>query len=181
MLANVTLKATRLAGATLDGVSSGRISGRPASLPTHWKLVNGYLVGPRANLKNANLRSSDLTNANLTATHLTGAFFTASTLTGVTSGRITGTPSSLPTHWQLVNGYLVGPRANLAGAALANTDLTGADLTGANSTARNLTGATLTTSLRAHHRARRPVAGGLAARAPRLPRRSRRRTYGAPS
>ena len=106
--------------------------------------MKGYLVGPRANLKNANLRSANLTNANFTATRLTGAFLTAATLTGVTSGRISGTPATLPTHWRLANGYLVGPRANLAGASLVNTDLTGADLTGANLKSAHLTGATLT-------------------------------------
>ena len=104
-----------LKGATLTGISSGSVVGTPAALPASWRLVKGYLVGPRANLKNANLRSANLTNANFTATRLTGAFLTAAILTGVTSGRISGTPATLPTHWRLANGYLVGPTRELGG------------------------------------------------------------------
>ncbi|CAB4851134.1 unannotated protein [freshwater metagenome] len=65
-------------------------------------------------------------------------------LTDLTSGGISGTPSSLPTGWTLANGYLIGSSANLAGANLTGVDLTGADLTGVNLTGANLTGANLT-------------------------------------
>jgi hypothetical protein len=66
----------------------------------------------------------------------------------VSSGSITGTPSALPTNWLLINGYLVGPGANLANANLANTNLAGVDLAavildGAKLESTNLTGANL--------------------------------------
>ena len=113
-------------------------AGSGVILPDNWLLINGYLVGPGANLSGANL-----SGANLSEVDLTGA-----NLTGVSSGSITGTPSALPTNWLLINGYLVGPGANLANANLANTNLAGVDLAavildGANLESTNLTGANL--------------------------------------
>jgi uncharacterized protein YjbI with pentapeptide repeats len=137
------LMGTTLAGATLTGVSSGGIVTTPASLPGTWTIIHDYLMGPTANLTGA-----DLTGANLTGADLTGA-----TLTGVISGRIAGTPTSLPTKWQLLRGYLIGPGGNLSNALLdgadlvnidlAHTILTGAHLSGANFTQTDLTGADL--------------------------------------
>jgi len=46
--------------------------------------------------------------------------------------------------WKLIGGYLVGPDADLTGAALAGKSLVGADLTNAIITNANLTGAKLT-------------------------------------
>jgi hypothetical protein len=42
-----------LSGALLDHVTSGSITGTPAAPPTEWELVNGYLIGPNANLTKA--------------------------------------------------------------------------------------------------------------------------------
>jgi uncharacterized protein YjbI with pentapeptide repeats len=114
-----------------------------------------------ANVSEAYLGSTDLSTANLTNANLTSAKFkdailAGTTLTGanlnlVSSGGITGTPSALPTAWALVNGYLVGPGAdltdaNLASANLAGLDLTYANLGNANLTSANLSGANLTTT-----------------------------------
>jgi alpha-tubulin suppressor-like RCC1 family protein len=52
-LTGATLTGATLTGATLTGVTSGGITGTPAALPTGWKLMNGYLVGPTANPSNA--------------------------------------------------------------------------------------------------------------------------------
>ncbi|MDA7992995.1 MAG: pentapeptide repeat-containing protein, partial [Pirellulales bacterium] len=62
-------------------------------------------------------------------------------------------PSHLPTNWSLINGYLIGPWANLTGADLTNAILTNANLdyaqlhvailAGANLTNTNLTNAML--------------------------------------
>jgi uncharacterized protein YjbI with pentapeptide repeats len=70
-------------------------------------------------------------------------------LTSVQSGGISGTPSVLPASTKLVNGYLVGPTANLLNAQLAGTNLAGAivydaNLAGANLAGANLAGANLT-------------------------------------
>ena len=100
-------------------------------------VVNGYLVGPGANLSGADLSGEtlgvDLSKANLAQSDLTNANLGASDLSGVTSGGITGTPSSLPSGYIVANGYLVGPDVNLTGADLDGADLSAADLTGVES------------------------------------------------
>lgn len=161
-----------LSGADLASVLSGGISGDPEHLPDGWLLVNGYLVGPDANLVGANLTGADLTGANLRGAsllfaYLVGADLTdadltdadlsyaelsGATLTGVISGN-TQSPSSLPDGWSMLNGYLVGPGANLSGADLhgadlnsrnlSGTDLSGANLYDANLRWTNLRGANL--------------------------------------
>ena len=95
------LSNTLLTGANLTGVVSGSIVGTPLS-PAGWKLFNGYLVGPDANLSEAILTGIDLTGADLTGADLTGA-----DLTGVISYSVVGTPF-LPEGWALLDGYLVG-------------------------------------------------------------------------
>ncbi|MGJ8676419.1 MAG: pentapeptide repeat-containing protein [Akkermansiaceae bacterium] len=74
----------------------------------------------------ANLSEADLSGADLNGADLNGA-----DLSGVESGNITGTPIGLPTSWQIVNGYLIGPEADLTGAFLSGANLSGADLFGA--------------------------------------------------
>ena len=163
-LSGVALTGATLTGATLNNVSSGGITGTPASLPAPWKLVNGYLIGPAANLTGANLTGANLTSATLTGATITGANLQGSTLTKVSSGSIIGTPVALPPAWRLIKGYLIGPGATLKGAALASAPLSGttlttanlkganlkkanlssADMTGANLTLADMTGATLT-------------------------------------
>jgi uncharacterized protein YjbI with pentapeptide repeats len=48
-----------------------------------------------------------------------------------------------PPSWGLVDGYLIGPVANLTGADLAGADLSGFTLLDANLTNANLSGANL--------------------------------------
>ena len=145
ILTGAILTGADLDGADLTGVTSGSITELPPTLPTNWLPINGYLIGPGANLtgadlNNADMYSVDLTGANLTGADLnganllvakltgadlTGADLDGANLTGVTSGSVTGMPSTLPTNWQLINGYLIGPGANLDGANLDGADLTG--------------------------------------------------------
>ena len=127
-----------LAGAKLAGVSSGGIIGT-GTLPAPWRLVNGYLVGPGANLTGADLSDADLRGA---------------TLTGVTSGGVDCTGCTLPTGWHWTGlekngggGYLVGPGANLPGADLSGADLSGVDFTSADLHGANLSDAVLTHAL----------------------------------
>jgi uncharacterized protein YjbI with pentapeptide repeats len=176
------LTGATLTNAVLTGVQSGGVTGTPAALPTNWQAVDGYLVGPgatltnavlnganltgatltnavlnganltTANLTTANLTGANLTNANLNGAGLTGATLTNAVLTGVQSGGVTGTPAALPTNWQAVDGYLVGPGANLTnavltGANLNNADLAGANLTGANLENANIGGANFTSAI----------------------------------
>ena len=145
-LNGANLNGADLTGASLYNVQSGSITGSPSSLPTSWKLIYGYLMGPGtasiggANLNGAILTGADLTGADLYYADLTDAVLTDAALTevnlagadlnGVRSGGITftGTTPSLPIlgSWKLISGYLIG-----FGADLTNADLTGADLSDA--------------------------------------------------
>ncbi len=67
-------------------------------------------------LSSADLTGADLTGTHFTHTDLSSATLTGATLTGAVSQGIKGTPAALPTGWQLADGYLIGPGANLTGA-----------------------------------------------------------------
>jgi hypothetical protein len=112
------------------------------------------LVG--ADLANVTLTSANINYINLTDTDLSGAVFDTedpSLSDYIISGGITGTPSVFPPGFNLVDGYLVGPVANLNGAQLSAAELPGqdlldanlsdADLATANLSNANLTGANL--------------------------------------
>jgi len=129
-LVGANLTSSDLSSANLTGVISGSISGNP-TLPTNWKLINGYLTGPYANLIGANLTSTNLTSANLTGANLTGANLTGANLT---SASLTGV--------YLYSANLSG--ANLTGANLTGAKLFSANLSGANLTSANLSGANFT-------------------------------------
>lgn len=94
-----------------------------------------------ADLTNATLAGANLTSSNFFGGTLEGTNLSGTSTSGIRSGTITGTPASLPTNFQLTDGYLVGPAANLSAANLYGSDLSGANLTGA-----NLLGATLSTA-----------------------------------
>ena len=128
-----------------------------------------------ANLQNANLENADLSGADLYAADFNGADlngailtgaklnntdFSASNLDGVTSGQLIFDdrggilePIKLPREWTIINGYLIGPKANLSDAQLSGrnltelnlsgADLSGADLSGSNLNEVNLQGANL--------------------------------------
>jgi uncharacterized protein YjbI with pentapeptide repeats len=146
-----------LAGADLDGVVSGGIVGDPSLLPPGWIVADGYLVGPGADLAGADLAGADLTGAYLDGTVLTGADvdgtvfpldepdpgFPNVDFTGMVSGGLVGTPTQLPRDNLLIDGYLVGPGAELAGADLAGADLGKPDLAGADVAGADLRGADL--------------------------------------
>jgi uncharacterized protein YjbI with pentapeptide repeats len=131
---------------TLQGVGSGGISGSPASLPSQWSLVNGYLVGPTAalggaqlagaglqqsdlagsTLSNADLSSSNLSNGSLAQADLSNTQFSGSNLTGQNLSGSTLSES------QLGNSNLVGatgtnvvgaPQSLPTGFAIANSQL----------------------------------------------------------
>ena len=66
----------------MSGAYSGGISGTPTSLPPNWILVAGYLIGPGANLTQADLAGADLTGANLYGANLYGAQLVGTDLIG---------------------------------------------------------------------------------------------------
>ena len=79
-----------------------------------------------ANLAGANLAGADLTSAYLDGANLAGAILTGANLSDIwlTGANLAGVrsganyadpnPPHLPPNWKLVNGYLVGPGANLS-------------------------------------------------------------------
>ena len=72
-LSGADLSGADLSNAELSGTISGNITGTPIALPTDWKLTQGYLVGPYANLSGADLSGADLSGANLFGANLSGA------------------------------------------------------------------------------------------------------------
>ncbi|MCU1352238.1 MAG: hypothetical protein JWM05_1447 [Acidimicrobiales bacterium] len=168
-LHNAVLTGANLGDTNLYEARSGGIIGLPTFLPAPWRIVNGNLIGPNANLTGADLAGANLTSVNLTAANLTGANLTAANLTSANvnsatftnanltgtnltganpayarSGGIVGTPAALPASWRIVHGYLIGLGANLTGADLTGVNLTGANLSRAGLNTTNLSGATLT-------------------------------------
>ncbi len=114
-LTGTKLNDTDLSASNLDGVISGQMifdnrGGifEPITLPSDWNIINGYLIGPKANLSDAQLSDIDLTGFNLSGTDLNGADLSGTNLSKVN---------------------LQG--ANLQGANLSETTLAGADFTGA--------------------------------------------------
>ena len=111
-LAGANVSGAKLSSATITNLSSGALTGTPASLPTGWKLIKGYIAGPTANL----------TNATLTGATLTGMNLSSANLDGVKSGGVVGT-ATLPGNWRTFMGYLIGPKANLSGAQLKSQQM----------------------------------------------------------
>ncbi len=140
-LSGANLTGANVIGAILDGAN---LSG--ANL-TGANLYDTQLES--ANLAGANLIYTNLTNAQLTGATLTNARLSAfneepgANLTGVSSGSILGTPATLPSGWLLIDGYLIGPGANLSNANLSGVDMSGVDLSGANLNGANLSNANL--------------------------------------
>jgi len=90
------------------------------------QLGNGGTSG-----SNANTALVAVLDVNLYGADLTGADLSGANLYGIRSGNITGTPT-LPSGYQMVNGYFIGPGANLTFANLRFANLRGADLRFAN-------------------------------------------------
>jgi uncharacterized protein YjbI with pentapeptide repeats len=203
-----TLDGANLAGASLylNNKGYGGMSGVGTTFPVGFEVVDGYLVGPSADisgvdfaggdftgatlnsdvldndnfsgadLSGLDLDRSDLTGSNLTNANLTDANLTYVTFTGVTldGANLTGASldingntysgmsavgTTFPAGFAVVDGYLVGPGANISGVDFAggdftgatlssdvldNDDFSGADLSGVDLDRSDLTGSNLT-------------------------------------
>jgi len=129
------LTGANLVGATLDLANLSKAT-----------LTSASLAG--ASLTSANLSDAIFTTANLTGANLNGALLaradlSTATLDAVRSGGLVGTPKFLPPNWSVLSGYLIGPTADLTGAALTGAHLKLADLATANLTDAVLTNANL--------------------------------------
>jgi uncharacterized protein YjbI with pentapeptide repeats len=112
-LTGANLEGADLTGANLSYITSGSITGKPKALPAGYKLINGYIVGPKVDITGISLQGVDLTGSDVD-------------LTGIISGKITGTPK-LPSGWAVYKGYLIGPSANMYDADLSGANLDGFD------------------------------------------------------
>ena len=109
--------------------------------------VNGYKIGPGANLSGANLSGADLSGADLSGANLAGANLAGANLTWLGALYETANLSGA----NLTGANLTGANlrhanlsdANLSDANLSDADLRHADLVGANLRHANLTGANL--------------------------------------
>lgn len=129
------LHSVDLTGATLNraiiwGVKSGETSGN-VSLPEGWRLIQGYLFGPGADLEFADLSGFNLSGATLNEANLSRTTLTTANLQGA----------------NLSGADLSGANlnnANLSGANLNNANLRGANLSGSNLNGSNFEGSDLT-------------------------------------
>jgi uncharacterized protein YjbI with pentapeptide repeats len=160
-LSNSDMAGTNLAGANLTNVTATGSNFQNAELYAG-KLSGINLSESRlggADFSYASMSGAGLNNSGVIGAKMYGTYLAGATLNGVISGGVQGTPAALPGNWHLVNGYLVGPYANLENAKLAGTNLTGyamydvyflqvnlsdANLTNANITYSTLDGANLT-------------------------------------
>ncbi|MDB4532536.1 pentapeptide repeat-containing protein, partial [bacterium] len=109
------------------GVAARGITGTPVALPDGFQLidgylyrdVNGYLVGPNADLSGADLSNADLSNAYLYGVDLSNANLSGADLSGADISNVDLSDANLS-------------NANLSGADLYGVDLSNADLSGAN-------------------------------------------------
>ena len=145
-LMNAILSGFNLAGDDLAGANlySAILKGtdlRDADL-SGANLLDANLTGAR--LPAVDVAGSDFSYVTLTSADLSQTDFSSVDLTAVLSGDITSPPAALPANWQVLDGYLVGPGADLKQASLPGVNLAGADLDGTSFAIANLTSANLT-------------------------------------
>lgn len=123
----------------------------PSSLPVQWDCIKQNLLGPTAQLIDADLSNIDFGNANLTESTLIGANLSNSnlentTLTSIFGSRVESCPMTTPSDWDCVKNNLIGPSVNLRNVDLADTDLSGLDLSDVDILLSDLSGANFTNS-----------------------------------
>jgi hypothetical protein len=107
-LSSVELVGTDLSGIDLSGANLSSVYGRglkfdvSTRLPMGWAIINGTLVGPEADLRNAYL-----SKVNLDGVDLSGALLSNSVLKGITGSPI------LPKELSVIRGVLVGGGTNI--------------------------------------------------------------------
>ena len=166
----VNLTGVDMSSADLDNGRSIRfasITGCP-TLPIGMACLSGTILGPYANLREADLSGLDLSGIDLTgsflvyanlsgatlgATSLSRSSFYGADLTGVDmsavnlnysrNGNLVACPVAAPPAWRCVANALLGPTVDLIQTDLSAQDLSGLDLFDANIWGCNLTGANL--------------------------------------
>ena len=157
-LAGADLQRANLALTDLTEVKSGGMVGTGITLPDHWWSKNGYLVGPGADLVNANLSGQDLAGVDMSCeditsadgcggffgieTYLTGADFDHTSFGGANLfGVYFSEGSFVDANF---TGANVGEAYPTAGAQFIGANFTGDDLSTFDFASTNLTDAILT-------------------------------------
>jgi uncharacterized protein YjbI with pentapeptide repeats len=136
---NTSLAYANLSQANLSGLDLSGVNLTGATI-NNSNMSGANLTGvnlTNANLTDANFSSANLTNAVLSGTNISNTDFSKATFTGLAGRNLQNTPMRIPDNWKILNGYLVGPKANLANANFysqnfGSMDLSDADLTNAN-------------------------------------------------
>lgn len=126
-----SLTGANLSGVNLSGLDLSRANFSGADL-SNSNLSNSNLSGANltgTNLAGSNLNSADLSGAILQA-NIDGADLTGVTIVGMDSYGNVGRPTALPPGSALINGYLIGNRASLAGENESGIDISGGNLDG---------------------------------------------------
>jgi uncharacterized protein YjbI with pentapeptide repeats len=81
-LTGVNVTRTKLGHAKLAGARSGRLHGKPTSLPQGYRCVHGYLIGSSVSLADADLSGADLSGADLSGADLSRAALSGTIVAG---------------------------------------------------------------------------------------------------
>jgi uncharacterized protein YjbI with pentapeptide repeats len=129
------ISGANFSGAVMNAIISGTggiTAAVPATLPTGFALIDGYLVGPDAGLANASLGGADLARADLNSANLTGADLVGADLSGADLTRARMQNANLT--GANLNGatltYLNAPSSNFDNADLTDADLQYAEISG---------------------------------------------------
>ncbi|MBJ64803.1 MAG: hypothetical protein CMB55_08435 [Euryarchaeota archaeon] len=148
---SVDMRDVDLSSASLRYVGLLDLEACPSSLPVQWECIKQNLLGPTAQLFDADLSNIDFGNANLTESALIGANLSNSnlenaTLTSIFGSRVESCPMTTPSDWSCVKNNLIGPSVNLRNVDLADTDLSGLNLSDVDIVLSDLSGANFTNS-----------------------------------
>ena len=93
-------------------------------LPPNFTLINGYLIGPGADLSGLDISSGGMMRLNVKGASFEGVDLRSSTLHAFV-GLVKSCPVLLPKKWSCRNGLFLGPKINLSLAEMKGFDLTG--------------------------------------------------------
>jgi len=108
-----------MGGVDFSGIISGGILGPDRDWGL-WKLIGGYIYGPRVNLSGANLSGVNLLQYNLAGANFGGG------------GVIVDNDTKIPSGWNYLGGYFFGPNITLSGANFSGLNLEGVNFQGMN-------------------------------------------------
>lgn len=139
-LSDTQMDGAIFANANLTGVHGLDISGTPASLPGVWRLEQGALLGPEADISTAEFRSAQLSGLDLSGAKLLGVVIHSSVLNGTDLGGADLSRAVIDGS-NMKDANLAG--ATLDGAALINSEMTGTVFDGATFAGTDFSGSTM--------------------------------------